>query len=445
MKNSKVGILITGNELLSFKTKDTNGPYMGKFLRRLGIPICASMMCADDEKDILNCLTYLSSHCDFIFMTGGLGPTSDDLTAEIVAKFFQLKTVFFEKAWENCMDAYRKFNRTNVPESNKKQAYLPEGSRLLENKIGTAVGFKTSGIKFEKQVSIFCMPGVPYEMEPMFLNEVYPELSAQSHLPLSKTWQVFYLGESAMQSAIDETEKKLQAQFPTSAISYQAHPGFVTYSVTLFPENDDQRKICATYLENEYSNAVLNAFHKHILYCEDVPLNEYLMNSYFQKQLTLSFFEASCGGTLSKQVSSVANVEKVMKFSSCYQEKFETKLEFLKLFENHIGNTEKVSAKKADVFFAEWGAPSPQQSSLEMGHGNFILAVAIHKDKIKNSLGLSEKLNSFSWTPENNFMSLNYILFVCEFKVTTRYAKESQQIRVALNALCTLAYIVDYL
>ena len=82
------GLLITGNEVLSAKTKDTNGPFIGMHLRKIGVSVRASMMCGDYENDLLDCLNYLAEKSDIIFMTGGLGPTSDDLTADVVAKFF---------------------------------------------------------------------------------------------------------------------------------------------------------------------------------------------------------------------------------------------------------------------------------------------------------------------------------------------------------------------
>lgn len=82
------GLLITGNEVLSAKTKDTNGPFIGMHLRRIGVTVRASMMCGDMETDLIDCLNYLAEKCDVILMTGGLGPTSDDLTADVVSRFF---------------------------------------------------------------------------------------------------------------------------------------------------------------------------------------------------------------------------------------------------------------------------------------------------------------------------------------------------------------------
>jgi nicotinamide-nucleotide amidase len=222
-----VGLLITGNEVLFGKTKDTNGPFMAAHFRSLGIAVEQIMICGDNETQLLDCLTYLSAKCTTVIMTGGLGPTSDDLTAQLVAQYLDLPVQFFPEAWEACVQAFGRFGRTDVPESNKKQALLPAGSQLIPNNIGTAVGFIAQG-----QIKIICLPGVPFELEPMFLNTVLPLFKGADGTFFSKTWQVFYMGESSMQLRLNELEQKTKAGFPDAVISYQAHAGSVTYSLT---------------------------------------------------------------------------------------------------------------------------------------------------------------------------------------------------------------------
>jgi nicotinamide-nucleotide amidase len=435
MTRCQVGILITGNEILSFKTKDTNGPFLGMHLRRLGIPVRASMVCGDDEKDILNSLSFLSQHCDVILMTGGLGPTSDDLTAELVAKFFGLKTEFFEKAWESCLEAYKKFNRIHIPESNKKQAFLPQGSAILANEVGTAVGFKTQGEKLGKMVSIYCMPGVPFEMEPMFLKEVYPELSSQTFPPVTKTWQVFLMGESAMQSAIESAEKQLLKTYPSSAISYQAHAGFVTYTITLFPNNDQENTQCQKYLLDIYSSQVQEAFGEHVMYSDDISLNQFVVNALKNSGTKLSFFEGSCGGALSKEISVARFAENVMLTSSCFAKShWKSKEDFFSDFDHHL------NAHSVPVCFGEWGAPSQEMVCADNPYGHYFLMFSIDKSIIKDLPLLEHLASLFSWTLRQT--SADRVCYVREFQVSPRFAKAFQQHRVALQALCSLAYVM---
>ncbi len=436
-----VGILITGNEVLSAKTKDTNGPFIGMYLRKTGIRVRASMMCADKESDLLDCLNYLSKRCDVILTTGGLGPTSDDLTAEVLAKFFGCKTIFFAEAWENCLQAYKKFNRTNIPESNKKQAFLPEGASILANNIGTAVGFKITGTvpHSDRQVCVYCMPGVPYEMEEMFLNEVYPGITKTNFIPVTQTWQVFLMGESAMQSAIDTAEKKLLQKFSNAAISYQAHSGFVTYSVTLLPQSEADKIECINYLESEFTVEVKKSFHKHILYSQDKKLAEYLIESFQQKKITLAFIEGSCGGALSKEIFSHKNAEDVLKGAVIVPQRSAKNILFLQEFD----------FMQEDICVTEWGAPSAELATQENAHGNFHISILIKSQKIRDALGLLEKLRSYGWSMLHQGQDATHnedtINFTCETKVSTRYAKEVQQSRVALHCLCSLALIVKFL
>lgn len=440
------GLLITGNEVLSAKTRDTNGPFIGMHLRKIGVHVRASMMCQDEEADILDCLSYLASRSDVILMTGGLGPTSDDLTAEVVAKFFGVKTIFFEKAWDNCLQAYKKMNRP-VPESNKKQAYLPEGAKILANKIGTAVGFKVTGKIQNKNVSVYCMPGVPFEMEPMFLKEVYPELSSQSLLPIVKTWQVFFMGESAMQSAIDRAEKKLQKMFP-AAISYQAHPGFVTYTVSLFPESEEQYAECKKILENDYTQAVEKSFHKHILYAQDMPVAQYVVEALRNKRRTLSIVEASCGGTLTKELSTIKLAEEVMMGSIVLQGSNQKRVNLSNSLWDDLPKVKQLEFMKADITLTEWGAPALEMATDEIPHGHFNIILSLKAQKIKNTSGLHDILTNFQWKKEsfdnldkdNDRLNYSY-----ELQVSTRYEKNVQQLRVALHCICTLALIAQYL
>lgn len=445
MSKLRVGLLITGNEILSGKTKDTNGPFIGMHLRKLGIPIKASMMCGDSRKDLLECLQFLAKRCNVIMMTGGLGPTSDDLTAEVVANFFDLKTAFFEEAWQNCLQAFRKLTHVKVPESNKKQAYLPEGSQILANKVGTAVGFQTFGKVNNRKVVIYCMPGVPYEMEPMFLNEVYPQLYQQSYPPQVKCWQVFGLGESAMQTAIADAEKKLEEFFPTSAISYQAHPGLVTYTVSLFPTTDQEGNKCQSYLENEFSKAVKTAFHKHILYEKELPLVQYLVESLRHKRTSLCFVEASCGGTLTKQLSQIKFAEEIMTGSIVLHGGKEKKYSLSNSLWDDLPKLKQFEFMKADIALTEWGSPALELATPEIPHGQFYVVLSLNPQKIRDAQGLQSRLESFSWKKLEDDPNNSRLNFMNEFQVSTRFDKPTQQLRVTLMCLSSLAMVVSYL
>lgn len=447
----QVGFLITGNEVLSAKTRDTNGPFMGMHLRKYGVPVSASMMCGDDEKELLLCLQHLAERCDVILMTGGLGPTSDDLTAIVAAKFLQLKTQFHPEAWENCVDFYQKLGRTDIPTSNRKQAELPAGCTLLPNPIGTAVGFTISGLVTvqeknstnKKTVTLFCMPGVPYEMEKMFLDSVLPKLTQGLHAPAVKTWQVFALGESAMQNKVQAIEDELKIKFPNNAVSYQAHPGYVTYTVTLFPTEQNSTHTLKNYLEDVYSTQLQTAIGKYILYTDEKKINEFLAEQLKKQKLTLAFAETSCGGALSKEFTTAqlsANTfsgSLVAHSPALWQNLFG-----IQTFAENIGTALTAVAEKtqqrtgAHIVLAEHGALYDTQSSVTpQGRFHFVLLLGHahfpHMEKVKLALA------AFSWKQHATTDS-RWISFVNQLDISSRYAPDTMKTRAALYGLCSI-------
>lgn len=448
----QVGFLITGNEVLSAKTRDTNGPFMGMHLRKYGVPVTASMMCCDDEKDLLSCLRYLSERCDAILMTGGLGPTSDDLTATIVAQFLQTKTQFNSEAWDNCVDFYHKLGRTEIPESNRKQAELPAGCTLLSNPIGTAVGFKVSGqislprnnVTEKKTVTVFCMPGVPYEMEGMFLNSVLPDLTRNVQKPVVKTWQVFALGESAMQNKVQSIESELKRTFPNNAVSYQAHPGYVTYTVTLFASDEYSHADLTYYLNHVYAQQLQTAIGKYILYTNEKKLSEFLVETLEEQNLTLAFAETSCGGYLSKECVLAEPSAHVYAGSLVAHGPALWKQLFgVTSFAENIESTLAAVAAKtqqhtgAHVVFAEHGAPSAAQAHAQLPHGRFYFVLLLERTRFAHLEKIEHALAEFSWQKQNAHDS-RYAIFVNKQDISTRYAPDTQKTRAALYGLCSI-------
>lgn len=449
------GLLITGNEVLSAKTKDTNGPYIGMHLRKIGVAVRASMMCGDNEGDLLDCLHYLAQKSQFILMTGGLGPTSDDLTAQVVAKFFGIATEFNQAAWDACADFFVKAGRKEIPESNKKQAVLPIGCELLPNELGTAVGFVVSGVVQGKKIKVFSMPGVPYEMEKMFVNFVLPQLEDKSFYPITKCWQVFFMGESFMQNAINNAENSLLQNYPNSTVSYQAHPYYVSYSVTMFANSLDQKQACENYLNSEFTTEVNKAFKEHILYSEDLKVAPYIYKKLQELQLTLSFAEMSNGGYLGKEFSAFTNDSLAFKggFSNLgeiflqnalyltkdlIQNKSTLPVEFITGLSNSV-----LTETKADICLAEFGFPKETNQLSDAEHSGYFFNICFAKSKLPDPYLVESKLASYGWKLldiSSNKETYNYNCFI---KNNVRHSREIQQTRATLFLLCSLAKVLS--
>ncbi|KAB8031959.1 molybdopterin-binding protein [Fluviispira multicolorata] len=449
------GFLITGNEVLSAKTKDTNGPFMGMHLRRIGVSVKASMMCSDLEEDLIDCLNYLAERCDVILMTGGLGPTSDDLTAEVVAHFFDIPVKFNDEAWAACAAFFVKAGRESIPESNKKQAFLPEGCELIPNKLGTAAGFCTTGKKFGKTIKIYSLPGVPYEMEPMFLNSVLPNLYDETAMPVSKNWQVFLMGESFMQTAIEVAEKLLIARFPNSVISYQAHPYYVSYGVTLFPTSKSQKFECENFLNQDYQSAVEKAFVNNILYSEDKKVPNYILERLNKLRLNIAFSESTCAGYLSKELSSL-NENSTYFVGAIVANNNRVRKEILQLPDNIVLLENKASHDLAlqmalatlkkfnsDIVLAECGNKDEIHSESEdQKKEGFYLAMAFKKKSLSNIESAKKILDKYSWKFVEIENEEDTYSFTCFIKSNQRHTADVQKTRTAHYLLCSLSAVL---
>ena len=448
------GLLITGNEVLSAKTKDTNGPFIGMHLRRVGVSVRASMMCADFEADLLDCLNYLAGKCDVILMTGGLGPTSDDLTADVVAKFFEVPVQFNQEAWDACADFFVKAGRTSIPESNKKQANLPKGCKLLPNKLGTAAGFCVTGEKLGKKVTVYSMPGVPYEMEGMFLESVLPDLVKYSFTPVTLSWQVFFMGESFMQNAINIAEQALLNRFPGSSVSYQAHPYYVSYSVALFPKSQSQKEESENYLKNVFTPSVESAFTENIMYCEDKKVAPYIISKLIEKNLSISFVETSCSGYLSKEFSVITHNPALLAGAIVANSDI-IKKNVLNIPENIIQNENNdpfrlvnqlainsLKLTKSSISLSEFGFPNDPYIKYEHPNDGFYLAMAFNKEKITNIDEIEKNIFNFSWKKMDSYENNEVVVFSCFIKSNKRHVREVQQMRASIYLLCSLAKVL---
>ncbi|NPA42673.1 MAG: competence/damage-inducible protein A [Chlorobi bacterium] len=214
----KAGILTIGDELLIGQVVNTNAAWLGKELTRLGFDVRWMLTVGDKPEDIKDGLEAISRRADLIVVTGGLGPTRDDLTKQTIAEFFGRKLVYKPEIEEHIK---KLFARMNYPftENNKSQAYVPEGTKILWNNYGTAPGM---WIEHEGKIYIF-LPGVPFEMKHIFKEQVEPELKKRFRLPMwvHKTVSVFGIGESLLADRLKEWEAQLP---PELQLAYLPSP-----------------------------------------------------------------------------------------------------------------------------------------------------------------------------------------------------------------------------
>ena len=167
-------VITIGDEILMGQILDTNSRYIAGRLTEIGVEVTEMLSVPDRREEIYNTVDYAMGEADLIIVTGGLGPTKDDVTKKVLAEYFGMRLTLHEQAmrWLEELLQHR-----NLPmnEANRTQAYLPEGCRVLRNEKGTA-----PGMWFEKGwKSLISLPGVPFEMEHLMDKCVIPELKAK--------------------------------------------------------------------------------------------------------------------------------------------------------------------------------------------------------------------------------------------------------------------------
>ncbi len=216
-KLMRIAILAIGSELLDGRVVDTNSNFIASELTGLGHSIVTVMQVDDVEQEIVASIKHLALSAEVIILSGGLGPTSDDLTRESVAAFYGRALVKDEATLSALLTRYKERRRSFDP-SNEKQAYFPAGAQILRNPVGTAAGFY---ISVAQSLHLFSLPGVPSELKVMFKEELLPRLSQISG-PVPSTekrlgFKVFGLSEAAVGSRIKALELG-----PNYIVSYRA-------------------------------------------------------------------------------------------------------------------------------------------------------------------------------------------------------------------------------
>lgn len=200
-------IITIGDEILIGQIVDTNSQWIGQELNKIGVSVYQISSIQDDSEHILNALKEAESRADVVIVTGGLGPTKDDITKKTIATYFKDgEVVEYPEVIENIKSLFKKINHP-YNEVQRYQAQLPSKATLLPNTLGTAPGMWF----YENDTVFVSLPGVPYEMRGLMTNEVLPRLQKKFELPyiVHKTILTYGQGESVIAERIEEIENNL--------------------------------------------------------------------------------------------------------------------------------------------------------------------------------------------------------------------------------------------
>lgn len=284
-------IITIGDEILMGQILDTNSQYMARRLTEIGVEVIEELSIPDKREEIYETVDYAMQEADLILVTGGLGPTKDDVTKKVLAEYFGSHLVFHPQAMEWLEELLR--NR-NLPmnENNKSQAYLPDNCRILRNFKGTA-----SGMWFERGwKSLISMPGVPFEMEHLVDTYVIPDLKAKyPHLQLEyRMLKVYDIPESQLAQHLENWEDQLKEGLK---LAYLPSPGLVRLRITA--KGEGVKHLDAVY---ESLKVVLAGMR----YTEgEDALEKQTGNVLRKKGMTLATAESCTGGEIAHLLTSI--------------------------------------------------------------------------------------------------------------------------------------------
>ncbi|MDB5025817.1 MAG: competence/damage-inducible protein [Mucilaginibacter sp.] len=297
-------IITIGDEILIGQIVDTNSAWIAQKLNTIGLRVKQISSVSDDREHILTALAEAHQRADVILITGGLGPTKDDITKKTLAEYFGVGLVENKEALENVERIFRRLRGTltELLDVNKQQALVPENCQVIINKNGTA-----PGMWFNNDGRIYVsMPGVPHEMMYMVEESVIPKIKGALKLPfiVHKTILTAGEGESYLAEKIADIEDSLP---PFIKLAYLPKLGQVRLRLSAYGDNES----LLNNEVNEYVAKIVERVGNAVVSEEDITLEKAILNHMTENELTLSTAESCTGGYIAHLITQHAGSSKV--------------------------------------------------------------------------------------------------------------------------------------
>ena len=303
----KAAIVTIGDEILIGQIVDTNSSYIAKALDKIGIATHEMLSISDDKHQILDTFHSLKNKVEVVIVTGGLGPTKDDITKKTFCDYFQDSLVENEAVLAHVKSIIEGFYKRPITQINREQALVPTKAKVLFNQVGTA-----PGMWMEKENTVFIsLPGVPYEMKYLIDNEVIPNLVQKFERPyiVHQTIMTYGRGESMIAEQIEDWENNLPHFIK---LAYLPSPGKVRLRLTARGGNEE-------LLKNEIKQQVekLDLLIGDVIvgYNEDEPIEVVLGRLLTKNNLTISTAESCTGGKIAATLTAVSGASNYFKGS----------------------------------------------------------------------------------------------------------------------------------
>ncbi len=375
-------IINIGDELLIGQVVNTNAAKMSQYLNDIGIKVNQVKIIADVQNAITTAIECAMKQADVVLLTGGLGPTKDDITKTVLCQYFNTRLVFSEEAYQEVEAIFARTRRT-VTETNKQQAFVPESCTQIPNKNGTA-----RGMWFEKDGRILIsMPGVPFEMTAMMENYVIPWLqkhTGSTHI-IHKTLMIQGIGESFLSDTIEDWELSLPSCI---RLAYLPQPGLIRLRLTA---QGHDKELLEKMLAEEIKT-LKEIVPEYIFAEQDTTMQQVIFDLLTQNGKTVSFAESCTGGYIAHLLTSISGSSACFKGSMVTYAN-EIKSQVLQVSEHDLKEYGAVSEAvvrqmaenirlqmKTDYAIATSGIAGPQGGTTEKPVGTIWIAVSNGKE-----------------------------------------------------------------
>ena len=390
----KAAVITIGDEILIGQIVDTNSAFIAKALDKVGIAVHEMLCISDDRMHILNTFAYVQNRVDVVIITGGLGPTKDDVTKKTLCEYFDDSLVLDERVAAHVTELIQKIMKRPVSQMNLDQALVPSTSQVLFNLMGTA-----PGIWMEKGNTVFIsLPGVPYEMKYLIENEVIPKLIIEFKRPyiLHKTVLTYGQGESLIAERIEDWENNLPEFI---RLAYLPSPGRVRLRLTARGTDEEQ-------LQTAIADEVVKL--KELIgdiivgYDENETIEVVLGKLLAEKKLTIAVAESCTGGRIAQVLTSVPGSSVYFR-GGVVTYATESKTEVLGVPAEIIQEHSVVSAEvamqmaarvrdkfKADIAIATTGNAGPEKGDSDAEVGTVYIGFAIAENVYSEKFELGQ-------------------------------------------------------
>ena len=372
-------IVTIGDEILIGQITDTNSGYIAKELDKIGVRVTEMLSISDDQHHIVDTLKSLQNKVDLVLITGGLGPTKDDITKKTLCDYFEDTFVRNQAVEDHIVALFTRMN-FNVSQVNRDQALVPSKAIILNNQYGTA-----PGMWMKKEQTVFVsMPGVPYEMKAIVTDELIPKIVQEFNRPfiLHQTILTYGQGESIVAERIEAWEDGLPDFIK---LAYLPSPGRVRLRIT--GRGNDKQKLQDTI--DDLVKKLFELIGDIIVGTEEAETIEVVLGKLLtQKGKTISTAESCTGGKIAEVITSVAGSSNYFR-GSVVTYATDTKVSILGVKESTINEFSVVSFKvaeemalgvqqlmKTDFAIATTGNAGPSKGDADATLGTVCVAIA---------------------------------------------------------------------